>query len=235
MVNLLVKNEIKGESILLTGNNIDNEDSIYTKRKHNYDLREKISEDMRCLFEQYIFCFKNAINIFFSIKNKLSPLLSELNEDIIYSNNLSLFASACYMIAYNFSNNVINKERAIKIYGNKFFELFLNNSCYNDEENESIDEYCNYESDELGIGLFETREYITESLYEKNNKKIEMIKDIINKNVEDMEYFVEEIKEMGKIPKQADEENQFRVLSFPWCISGNLLTQIKFLKNKIEL
>ena len=235
MVNLLVKNEIKGESILLTGNNIDNEDSIYTKRKHNYDLREKISEDMRCLFEQYIFCFKNAINIFFSIKNKLSPLLSELNEDIIYNNNLSLFASACYMIAYNFSNDVINKERAIKIYGNKFFELFLNNSCYNDEENESIDEYCNYESDELGIGLFETREYITESLYEKNNKKIEMIKDIINKNVEDMEYFVEEIKEMGKIPKQADEENQFRVLSFPWCISGNLLTQIKFLKNKIEL
>ena len=47
-----------------------------------------------------------------------------------------------------------------------------------------------------------------------------------------MEYFVEEIRNMGKMPKQADEENQFRILSFPWCISGNLLTNIKFLNMK---
>ena len=56
-----------------------------------------------------------------------------------------------------------------------------------------------------------------------------MVNDIIDKNIEDMKYFVEEIKTMGKMPKQADEENQFRILSFPWCISGNLLTTIKYL------
>ena len=231
MTNLLIKNEIKGESILLTGNNIDNEDSIFTKRKHNYDLREKITEDMRCLFDQYIFCFKHAINIFFSIKNILSPLLLRLNEDIIFNNNLHLFASACYMIAYNFGLDVINKENSVRIYGNKFLELFIDNSCYNKSDNENSEECQIYESDLLGNDLYEIKEFIIEDLYEENNNKIEMIKDIINKNVEDMELFVKETKEIGKIPKQADEENQYRILSFPWCISGDILTSIKFLNN----
>ena len=232
MVNLLVKNEIKGESVLLTGNNIDNEDSIFTKRKHNYDLREKITEDMRCLFDQYIFCFKNAINIFFSIKNNLSPLLSQLNEDICFNNNVHLFASACYMIAYNLANDVIDKEKSVKNFGNKFSEFIINNSCFNEEEIKGIEECSQYESDILGIDMYETNEYLNENLCEINNKKIEMINDIIRQNVEDMEYFVEEIRNMGKMPKQADEENQFRILSFPWCISGNLLTNIKFLNMK---
>ena len=232
MVNLLIKNEIKGESVLLTGNNIDNEDSIFTKRKHNYDLREKISEDMRCLFDQYIFCFKNALSIFFSIKNKLSPLLYELNEDIYFNNNVNLFASACYMIAYNFSNDVINKENSVKLYGNKFKEFIINNFCFNEKENEIIGECCDYENDSLGIDLYETKEYLTGDLYEINNQKYKIINDIIYKNVEDIEYFVEEIRAMGKMPKQADEENQFRILSFPWCISGNILTIIKFLNTK---
>ena len=228
IVNLLVKNEIKGESVLLTGNNIDNEDSIFTKRKHNYDLREKISEDMRCLFDQYIFCFKNALSIFFSIKNKLSPLLYELNENICFNNNIHLFGSACYMIAYNFSNDVINKENSVKLYGNKFKE-FIVNDTFNEKENESIEESYNYECENLGSDIYETKEYLIENFYEENNKKFEMVNDIIDKNMEDMKYFVEEIKTMGKMPKQADEENQFRILSFPWCISGNLLTTIKYL------
>ena len=48
-VNLLKKNEISGESVLLTGNNIDNEKSILSKKKHNYDLREKIGNDMQII------------------------------------------------------------------------------------------------------------------------------------------------------------------------------------------
>ena len=31
------------------------------------------------------------------------------------------------------------------------------------------------------------------------------------------------------IPKHPDDENQYRVLSFPWCIAGLLLSIIKFL------
>ena len=147
---------------------------------------------------------------------------------------MHLFASACYMIAYNLLNNVINKENAAKIYGNKFLEIFMDNSCYNNETNEIIEDCYNYESDMLGINLYESNEFITEKNYELNHKKISMIKDIIKKNVEDMEYFIEELKEMGKVPKQADEENQYRILSFPWCISGDILTSIKFLSKNIK-
>ena len=32
--------------------------------------------------------------------------------------------------------------------------------------------------------------------------------------------------------KNPNEENQYRILSFPWCISGKLLSIIKFLKEK---
>ena len=228
MVNLLIKNEIKGESILLTGNNIDNEDSIYTKRKHNYDLREKISEDMRYLFIQYLFNFKNAFNIFFSIKNNIHPYLSELNKDFSFNNSLNLLASACYMITYNFINDVIEKENIVKIYGNYLLDFIMDN-CNQIKENENIQECVDYESDMLGINIHNSQECIIKDLYELNHEKLELIKDIINKKVEDMEYFVQEIKNMGKLPKQADEENQFRILSFPWCISGNILTIIKFL------
>ena len=231
MVNLLIKNEIKGESILLTGNNIDNEDSIFTKKKHNYDLREKITEDMRCLFDQYNFCFKNAINLFFSIKNKISPLLYELNKDVFYINNLNLFASACYMITYNLIDDVLNKDNSVNIYGNKFWNLIMDN-FYKDKENENLEEIIDYESDNLGVNNYEIREYENQILYEKNNKKAFMAEEIIKNNVEDMNYFVEEIRKMQKIPKQANEENQFRILSFPWCISGNLLSVIKFLNKK---
>jgi hypothetical protein len=231
MVNLLIKNEIKGESILLTGNNIDNEEGIYTKKKHNYDLREKITEDMRCLFDQYSYCFKNAINIFFSIKNKISPLLSGLNREIFYINNLNIFASACYMITYNFIDDVLNKENSVEIYGKKFMNKIMD--CFDKEkDNEDIGSYIDYESDCLGVDNYDIREEKTEILFEENDKKVSVAIDIIKKNVEDMKCFVEEIKELKKIPKQANEENQFRILSFPWCISGNLLSIIKFLNKK---
>ena len=231
MVNLLIKNEIKGESILLTGNNIDNEDSIFTKKKHNYDLREKITEDMRCLFDNYNFCFKNAISIFFSIKNKISPLLSELNKKTFFVNNLNLFASACYMICYNFLDGVLFKENSVEIYGKQFSDLIMDN-LYKDDHTENIDEFIDYESENLGVYNYEIREDKTEKLYMQNEERILLAKDIIKKNVEDMKYFVEEIRQMKKIPKQANEENQYRILSFPWCISGNLLTVMKFLLQK---
>ena len=43
-----------------------------------------------------------------------------------------------------------------------------------------------------------------------------------------MNNFVNELKTY-KIPKQPDEENQYRILSFPWCISGQILSSIKFI------
>ena len=69
----------------------------------------------------------------------------------------------------------------------------------------------------------------TQKLFEENDKKVSMVEKIIKMNVEDIKYFVEEIKNVFKMPKQANEENQYRILSFPWCISGNLLILMKFL------
>ena len=40
--------------------------------------------------------------------------------------------------------------------------------------------------------------------------------------------FIKELKELP-IPKKSLEENQYRILSFPWCISGEILTNLKFL------
>ena len=51
---------------------------------------------------------------------------------------------------------------------------------------------------------------------------------IIKKKRNDMIKFIKELKELP-IPKKANEENQYRILSFPWCISGEILTNIKFL------
>ena len=47
-----------------------------------------------------------------------------------------------------------------------------------------------------------------------------------------MKGFVKELKK-NKIPQQFNEENQYRILSFPWCISGHILSNIKFLNCKI--
>ena len=40
--------------------------------------------------------------------------------------------------------------------------------------------------------------------------------------------FIREIKGYP-IPKNPNDENQYRILSFPWCISGEILTNIKFI------
>ena len=44
-----------------------------------------------------------------------------------------------------------------------------------------------------------------------------------------MKCFVNDTKRYN-IPKNANDENQYRILSFPWCIAGNLLPLIKLLK-----
>ncbi len=65
LVSMLKKNEISGESVLLTGNNIDNENSVLSKKKHNYDLREKIGSDIKMIYMMQIQIFlpKKIIHI----------------------------------------------------------------------------------------------------------------------------------------------------------------------------
>ena len=63
--------------------------------------------------------------------------------------------------------------------------------------------------------------------FEYEQKKL-WIKKIIERNVEDMKGFIKESKRF-KRAENANKENQYRILSFPWCIAGKLLSTLKFL------
>ena len=223
---LMKKNDIKGESVLLTGNNIDNDESVFSKRKNNYDLREKISDEMRRLFKLAQNNFDQAIQYFFTLKNFIYPMLKGINEEIFFKNNLNIFASACYMISYNFYE-IINKKNIAEYFGKKFKNLVIDN-IFKDEELEDLSEVAEGESDMLGIDFNECEESNVIKYYDEYNSKNRIINEIIQKNINDMKCFMNDAKSFN-VPKNANDENQFRILSFPWCIAGRLLSIIKFL------
>ena len=226
MTFLMKKIDIKGESVLLTGNNIDNDESVYTKRKNNYDLREKIADEMRRMFNLANNNFENGIKIFFSIKNFEFPILKGLNDELFFRNNLNLFASACYMISYDFFE-IINQKNIVEKYG-KIFEDMIIENIIEDDDLEKLGEDCEVDSERFGIDYEYSFESNINGYFDKFNNKSKIIKDIIQKNINDMKYFVDDAKKFI-IPKNPDDENQYRVLSFPWCIAGLLLSIIKFL------
>ena len=242
LVSLLKKNEINGESVLLTGNNIDNENSILSKKKHNYDLREKIGNDMHNLFVQNKNAFYDAINDFFvlnknkKINNKVEKrksVIDLINIELNFMNDLYLFASACYMISYNLLEEVLNKkEGSLDNFYNKFLQV-INDSIVMDDNFEELNEISEYEALDIGVDYYECNESSYDLLYDKINNDNKIVGNVISKKKKDMDNFVKELKR-HKIPQQANEENQNRILSFPWCISGEILSTIKFLNYKID-
>ena len=232
LVNLMKKNEIKGESILLTGNNIDNDESVFSRRKNNYDLREKVSDEMRRLFKDAGDNFSKALEKFFDIKNNIDNNniflqdLKELNSDIFFKNNLNLFASACYMISYNFYEE-FSQESSVSDLGiifNKFFEERL----FKESEIESLNFNSEYEVEQLGTNYYDIYEDKIDKYHIEYEHKKLWIKKIIERNIEDMKGFIKETKRF-KRAENANKENQYRILSFPWCLAGKILSTIKFL------
>ena len=231
-LNMLKKNEIDNETILLTGNNIDNENSIFQKKKNNYDIREKISIEMHHLFINNQNSFNNAINEFF-IKDIEKGKMNEkdlINISLIFKRNLHLFASSCYVISYNLLEDVLNKKinqnPVLDTYYKEYISL-INNNLSSDDTFEEITEISEYESSLLGTDYYESFEYNNKYTYEQIENKKNLINDTIAKKKKDMDYYIKELKSMD-IPKQPNEENQYRILSFPWCIAGNVLSNIKY-------
>ena len=224
---LMKKNDIKGESVLLTGNNIDNDESVFSKRKNNYDLREKISDEMRRLFKIAKNNFEQGIKYFFTLKNFEYPILKGLNEELFFKNNLNVFASACYMISYDFYN-ILSKKNIVEYYGQKLKENIIEN-IFLDEEIEDLNEISEGESENFGIEFDECVQSNVERYYEYFSKKKAVIGDIIQKNINDMKFFLNDAKRFH-VPKNPSDENQYRILSFPWCIAGNILPLIKLLR-----
>ena len=230
---MLKNNEIKDETTLLTGNNIDNENSIFQKKKNNYDIREKIGMEMHHLFINNQNSFYNAIIEFFINIDKNKSKINEIdliNISLMFQRNLHLFASSCYMISYNLLDDVLNKiikdKPIIDIYYQKYLSL-INENLSSDDMFEEINEISEYESSNMGINYYEGLECNNEYIYEQIENKKRLIKDIIDKNNKDMKNYINELKSIP-IPKQPNEENQYRILSFPWCIAGNALSYIKY-------
>ena len=239
LVDMLKKNEIRGESILLTGNNIDNENSILSKKKHNYDLREKIGLVIHDLFVQNKNKFYEAIQhlliINEDIKNnkKINWIFDKkdlINNDSFFTNNLNKFASACYMISYNILDLKKN-ENKVKKYG-KICETIIKENLIIENDFEELNDINEYYCLNMGIDSYECSEALNENLLSKTNKENDEIKNIIDIKIKDMDNFVKELKNTS-IPKEPSEENQYRILSFPWCISGHILSNIKFLNLKV--
>ena len=244
-VNLLKKNEISGESVLLTGNNIDNEKSILSKKKHNYDLREKIGNDMHNLFIENRNNFYEATEYFFinkinnQIKNKNSGenygfslnKVDLINDTTFFMNQLNLFASACYIICYNLLKETIQdkikSKTIIENYSERYSKI-INDNLIMDNNFEELNDLSEYDVENIGVNFSESLENSYDVFSEKIEQERNRIKDIIKKKRNDMIKFIKELKELP-IPKKANEENQYRILSFPWCISGEILTNIKFL------
>ena len=237
-VSMLKKNEIKCETILLTGNNIDNETSLFQKKKNNYDLREKLGFEMHSLFINNQKSFNNAIVEFFINENKKNK--NNINEkdlfniSLMFKRNFHLFASASYMISYNLLEDVVNKkinnEPVINSYSKKYNSLIKDNLVTNDNI-ESIGEISEYESLNIGKDYYECLEVNYADNYEQIYKQTNLIEKIIDDKRKDMDNFIKELKRIS-IPKQAKEENQYRILSFAWCFAGNILANIKYIKSK---
>ena len=218
ILSLMKKNEIKVESVLLTGNNMDNDESLFSKKKHNYDIREKVTAIMVSLFTKFNEYFSTAMNYFF---DKVG--LGDLNNEDIFQNNLNNFASACYMVSYNLKE-IISKLNQFKIN----FESLVEESIRKDNDYNDICDISEYEMNEFGIDFYESLESNYDNYSINIAEKLEKIKDVINKFYFELKQFCDSFFHNDyKLPKDPNDENQYRILSFPWCIAGKMLSTIK--------
>ena len=135
------------------------------------------------------------------------------------------------MISYNLLEDVLNKKidknSVIESFGNDFSNLIKSNLIINDELY-NLNDITEYESLNMGTDYYENYQSNQDYIYDTNSTQIKLIDEIIDKKKKDMDNFIKELKNMP-IPSQANEENKYRILSFPWCISGVILANIKYL------
>ena len=131
------------------------------------------------------------------------------------------------MISYNLYDNY-NKLNELR----NNFESLIINSLRKDYDYDTIYDYTEYEYNNLGFDSFECLDYNNNYYLNDINEKIEKIKNVINKINSELERFCDSFKYSDyKLPKNPNEENIYRILSFPWCISGKVLSTIKKLSN----
>jgi hypothetical protein len=219
------QDEVKFESVLLTGNNTDNEESVFSKKKHNYDLREKVSNEMKEIFHKYNKNFQNGLEYIFNKKDLLF-----LNNEIFYKNNLNLFASACYMISYNLKDIIDKGKQELLEFKENFKEIIIK-SLRKEEDFNNFNMSNVYEKNNFGFDeCYELFENDFDEYYDNYFNLENEINLIIENQFKSIEIFIDRIKRYFKLPERADEENQNRILSFPWVIAGKMLSSLKVVK-----
>lgn len=224
IVNILNKNEIQKESTLLTGNNIDNEYSVFSKKKHNYDMRERVAGQMVEIFRKFHQRFKNGLKYIFK---KKEDLIGNPNDELFFINHYDSYASACYMVSYTFHNILETKKEKLEKYKKKFTKVIL--SAKEEIEKEAIS-VSEYECFALGIDMSENYFEIEDTYQKRKNDKKKAIEEVINSHAESLKYFLKKCSSFYKNQKAPDEDFKYRILSFPWCASVHLLSKINYLK-----
>jgi hypothetical protein len=215
ILSVIKTNEIQNESELLTGNNVD-ESSTFGKRKHNYDVIERIAVFMAEKFKQYSNYFENS-NCYVS-NVKISALNSNKNKR----------ASAYYYVSYNILNileEFKEEPEILKNYKSDFEELLEDDF---EIGNCSFGDYVitNYGLEYSNIVDVENW-YVDHRLIQ-----VKTLKDDLEK-VENriFDFLKKEMRNYQILPiNDENEDNQYKILSFPWCTCGNILTEIKKLR-----
>lgn len=227
IIKILKKNEIKSESVLLTGNNIDNDLSIFAKKKNNYDLRERVTNQMNELFRKYFKYFGKGIKYLFK---KASAHLQDILNKILSVNDSHLFSSACYIISYNFVSFLQDSSQKIRDLKDSLVN-YIKDLLFADKAKSEFD-YSNYyicDNLQIDIANYCNESYKNALIIE--SETINEIHTILDQYEKSLIEFLNICKKSYQIPKSIEEENQYRILSFPWCISGSFLSKIKYLAN----
>ena len=118
---------------------------------------------------------------------------------------------------------------SIELFKKKFTEEVINSLTKEEEEQTDIELVSEYESENFGISQSEIYNNVVEQIQRKKEQKEQKIKEIINSFTNTLINFINTSRKSCNVPEHPDEENQYRILSFPWCLCGKLLSKMKYL------
>ena len=240
-VDILKLNEIPNESCLLSGNNPDGF-SAFDKKKHNYDIIEKLKLQLKEIYEYFKEKFEKFSD-FILDKNSFEKDTDFFKENNFYEmnvkngikNNINLRASAYYYVAYNF-RFFFEKIRSDVNFLDDCFEKYASVLV---EENymgkDSFSSEFTDEDDEVNFHKEHYNNYSLDRLEYENLIKMKKISDK-QKIIQKLNMLKTSVYEFIKvecgnytIPKNPNEENQYTILSFPWSCAGNYLSEIRYI------
>ena len=114
----------------------------------------------------------------------------------------------------------------IELFKERLNEM-LTESVFNVNNQINLNQASIYLNDNLGLCEEESLPMFYDDFYTQQRDTIEKIKDVLDQYEKVLIQFSKQCLK-SDIPKLIDEEKQNRILSFPWCIAGDLLSNMKY-------